>query len=73
MITRHGRRFGFEFKHADEPRMTKSMHVAVKDLGLEDLYVVHPGVGAFPLAQNVTAVGLSSPQMTLGRAKLLAN
>lgn len=48
----HGRRYGFEFKYGDAPGMTKSMHVAHADLGLERLFVVYPGVDAYPLAEK---------------------
>ncbi len=34
---RHGKRYGVEFKTADAPQMTKSMHVSLDDLNLERL------------------------------------
>ena len=43
MLLRGGRRWGFEFKCSDAPRTTKSMHIVMKDLGLEHLRVVYPG------------------------------
>jgi uncharacterized protein len=59
-VTRRGRRWGFEFKHDDAPRLTKSMHVALADLKLEHLFIVHPGDEAYPVAERVTRVGLSA-------------
>lgn len=37
MLLRRGRRWGFEFKCADAPRTTRSMHMVSDDLGLERL------------------------------------
>jgi hypothetical protein len=34
LVLRKGKRYGFEIKLADAPTMTKSMHVALEDLGL---------------------------------------
>ena len=58
LLTRRGRRLGFEFKYADRPRTTKSMHVAREDLHLDHLYVVHPGVHRFALDDAITAIPL---------------
>ena len=38
------------------PTMTPSMQVALKDLTLDHLYVVHGGEGGWPMADRVTAV-----------------
>ncbi|MYD86603.1 MAG: hypothetical protein F4018_05945 [Acidobacteria bacterium] len=38
-----GRRVGVEIKRVDAPRRTRSMTVALHDLGLDALYVVYPG------------------------------
>lgn len=53
-----GRRLGFEFKHADAPALTKSMHVARQDLKLERLLVVTPGSQSYPLADWAEVVGI---------------
>lgn len=60
MLIRHGRRWGFEFKCTDAPRTTKSMRVALADLGLEHLWVVYPGSLEYPLGERITALPLSS-------------
>jgi len=52
-------RIGVEIKYTSAPAVTKSMRVAMKDLRLDHLYVVHPGIGTFPLAENITASGLA--------------
>ncbi len=58
MLLRRGRRWGFEFKCTDAPRTTKSMHVVIKDLGLEHLWVLYPGDREYPLTDAITALPL---------------
>ncbi|MFN9151261.1 MAG: ATP-binding protein [Bacteroidota bacterium] len=58
MLLHGGRRLGFEFKYTDRPTTTKSMRVAQQDLGLDHLYVVHPGTHEFPLDTTISAVTL---------------
>lgn len=55
---KNGKRFGFEFKYTDSPKMTKSMGIALNDLGLEHLYVIFPGDIYFPMSEKVTGCGL---------------
>ena len=58
MLLRAGRRWGFEFKCADAPRTTKSMHTVSKDLGLDHLWVIYPGDVEYPMTEKITAVPL---------------
>jgi hypothetical protein len=58
-VQRGGRRLGFEFKLTTAPRTTRSMHVALTDLELDDLEVVHAGEGRFPLADRIRTVALA--------------
>ncbi len=58
MLLRGGRRWGFEFKCADAPRTTRSMHTVIEDLGLQHLWVVYPGDLEYPLKEKITAVPL---------------
>lgn len=58
LLLRRGRRWGFEFKCTDAPRTTKSMHIVVRDLGLERLWVVYPGETEYPLTDTITALPL---------------
>lgn len=51
-----GKRIGFEMKLSESPRTTKSMHVAMQDLQLEHLYVIHPGELRFALDEKITAL-----------------
>lgn len=49
---------GFEFKHADAPSLSKSMHVARADLKLERLFVITPAAASYPLADWAEVVGI---------------
>jgi predicted AAA+ superfamily ATPase len=59
LLIRHGRRFGFEFKCSDAPAMSRSMHIALGDLGLEKLWVVYPGARRYPLDPKTEALPLT--------------
>ena len=54
-----GKRYGFEFKYSDAPGTTHSMHIALKELQMEHLFVIYPGLKAYPLQENMTAVPLA--------------
>lgn len=56
LIVRGNKRYGFEIKRTDEPRTTRSMRIALDDLRLERLYVVHAGGRSFPLDDRMDAV-----------------
>ena len=58
LVFADGRRIGLEFKRTSGPRMTRSMHTALADLGLERIFVVFPGRERFRLHERVEAVGL---------------
>ncbi len=58
LLLRRGRRWGFEFKCTEAPRTTKSMHVVIRDLSLERLWVVYPGDVEYPLTDTITALPL---------------
>ena len=60
LLVRGNRRIGFEFKRTSTPTVSRSMHVALSDLRLEHLYVVHPGEHSFPLQTNMSALALST-------------
>lgn len=53
LIMRQGKRYGFEIKLADAPASTKSMRIAIDDLGLERLFVVYPGVESYALDSRI--------------------
>ncbi len=59
LLRRGGKRFGVECKRVDLPRLTPSMRIALDDLGLERLAIVHPGPRRIALFDRVEAVPLS--------------
>lgn len=59
LIVRGRRRWGFEMKVGDTPSVTKSMRVAQQDLGLDHLFVVHPGDRSTPLAEGISSLSLT--------------
>jgi len=58
LVVRGRERRGFEFKRTSSPGATKSMHVALADLRLSQIDVIHAGTGTFPLAPRIRAVGI---------------
>ena len=58
LVMRGMRRIGFEVKRTTAPSLTPSMRIAMTDLRLEQLYVVHAGDATFPLSKQVHAVAL---------------
>ena len=56
LVMRGGKRYGFECKLADAPGTTRSMRVALNDLGLEHLWVVYPGHEAYPLDDRISVL-----------------
>ena len=58
LLLRRKQRWGFEFKLSPAPALTRSMHVALHDLELEHLWVVHPGDQRIRLAEQITALPL---------------
>ncbi len=59
-------RVGVELKYTSRPAVTRSMHIALADLRLDHLYVVHPGTEDYPLADRVTAASLAAMRGILG-------
>jgi predicted AAA+ superfamily ATPase len=55
LLFRDGRRIGMEFKYGDSPRVTRSMRVALDDLHLDRIVVVHPGRRSFELDERIEA------------------
>lgn len=56
LVMAGNRRYGFDIKRTDAPRVTRSMHTALDVLGLEQLDVVHAGQASFPLAPRIRAL-----------------
>ncbi|VEN74920.1 conserved hypothetical protein [Candidatus Desulfarcum epimagneticum] len=67
MIFHKGKRLGFEFKCADAPVMTRSMHTALRDLKLDRLHVIYPGSKSYPIHEKAHATPLSRAAALLPR------
>ncbi len=67
----NGQRYGFEFKYADAPALTKSIMVSHTDLKLNRVFIVYPGRKSYPLndwAEAVAIADLRAALRTLTRA-----
>lgn len=60
LAMKNGTRVGFELKLNEAPTTTRSMHIALDTLGLEHLYVVHPGVHEYELTPRITALPITA-------------
>ena len=56
LVVARGRRYGFEVKRTEAPRLTASMRSALDTLGLQRLDVVHAGERLYQLAPRVRAL-----------------
>jgi uncharacterized protein len=59
MVLTKGKRWGFEVKYEDAPRITKSMRIVMQDLKLERLWVVYPGQVGYPMDDKIECVSLA--------------
>ncbi|MBI1954075.1 MAG: ATP-binding protein [Proteobacteria bacterium] len=60
LIQYQGKQLGFEFKFADAPKRTKSMHMAATDLKLNHLYVIYPGKRDYSLEDYLSVISIES-------------
>jgi len=66
LLFHQGHRIGVECKYSEQPAPTKSMRIALADLGLEHLFVVYPGHHRYPLEEKLTATPLPELLEILG-------
>jgi len=59
LVMIRGKRYGFEFKYADAPGTSRSMHSAIHDLSLEHLWVIYPGHDEYALDDNISVVPIN--------------
>jgi hypothetical protein len=59
ITTLGGSLLGFEFKHNDIPRVTKSMRAASEDLKVKRAFLLYPGPDTFPLDETGRFVALA--------------
>ena len=52
----NGQILGFEIKRTTRPAVSKSMHIALADLNLDHLFIIHAAPHSFALTDNITAV-----------------
>lgn len=57
LIIKDGQKLGFEIKYTDNPKMTRSMHIAKSDLKLDRLTIIIPGKEYFYLEEGITVCG----------------
>jgi hypothetical protein len=70
LVRWQGRLIGFEMKYKDAPAMTKSLHMAMQDLNLDQAFIVYPGTKSYRVARNVEVVPLPIlRQRLLGRSR----
>ena len=58
LVVRGRRRLGFEVKLSEAPAVTPSMKIALADLKLDRLDVIHAGEATYPLAPGIRAVAM---------------
>jgi predicted AAA+ superfamily ATPase len=54
-----GKRYGFEIKFNEAPRLTNSMNIALDVLELDHLWVVYPGRNEYPMEKKISAFPLA--------------
>jgi uncharacterized protein len=58
LIMQGTRRIGVEVKRSDAPSLTPSMRSALKDLRLDKLWLIYPGLQHYSLNETTTAIPL---------------
>jgi predicted AAA+ superfamily ATPase len=59
LLIRGTKRIGYEFKYSESPKITKSMHNALADLKLMQLYIITPGDKSYPLSEQISVITLT--------------
>ena len=59
LLIDHNRRYGFEMKLNEAPKLTRSMMVSIENLKLDGLFVIYPGARQYPLSERVSALPIS--------------
>ena len=54
-----GKKMGAKFKYLDAPKTTKSMHQAIADLELDELWVIYPGDRKYQLTEKIWVLPLA--------------
>ncbi len=72
VLRKEARWIGIECKRTDAPRMTRSIRVALNELGLERIAVIYPGRKRYSLGARVDVVPLHALYSAESAAELLA-
>jgi uncharacterized protein len=56
----NGKRFGMEVKFNEAPKVTKSLHMAINDLGLDYAWIVYPGNEKYQVHEKITVLPLKN-------------
>lgn len=59
LVVRGRQRRGFEFKFTAAPKITPSMKIAMSDLRLDRLEIIHAGEAEFPMGTQIRAIPLN--------------
>jgi uncharacterized protein len=54
LLFEKGKRYGIEVKFSEAPEVTRSMTIALQDLGLTHLWVIYPGAEIYPAHEKIT-------------------
>jgi hypothetical protein len=54
-----GRRYGLEAKFSEAPEITRSMHIALADLALDHMWVLHPGPHTYRIHEKISVCAIA--------------
>jgi len=60
LVLKNSKKLGFEIKYTDNPKITKSMRIAIDDLKLDNLTIIIPGKENFKLEDNIEVRGIEN-------------
>jgi len=53
LIVKGNKKFAYEFKYTDHPKITKSMRIALEDLSLDKINIIYPGRKTYKLDEKI--------------------
>lgn len=59
-FSHRNKRYGFEIKYNEAPKTRKSMHIAIEDLKLDHLWIIYPGMEAYPVGEKISVLPLKN-------------
>ncbi|MGD0465307.1 MAG: ATP-binding protein [Gammaproteobacteria bacterium] len=69
LIVKYEKKIGFEFKFTSNPKITKSMHIAINDLELDNLIIIIPEGEEFPLHEKIKACSLEKYLLSISNSE----